>query len=726
MKFLLIALAIIPTYISAQQIDTTTSNLNEVLVNTYKFPEKRKRVAQSIVTINNKSLLNFQANTADALINSGAVFVQKSQQGGGSPIIRGFEASRILLMVDGVRLNNAIYRAGHLQNIITVDNMVLDRIDVLYGPSSTLFGSDALGGVINMITKNPTTTLTKKTKVNGSATMRYSSAIEEARSNVQFNIRSKQFASFTSVTYGSFGDVIQGKNRSNAYPEFGKKNFVVQRFGNTDSAFINTNPNRQSPSGYKQIDVTQKILFQPNNNTQHILNFQLSNTNDLPRYDRLSETVGSTPAFAEWYYGPQFRNLVAYNFSQKNMNSFFNQVNVMANYQAIEESRVTRRFKSNNKDFRWERVNVFGVTIDAKHTGTKHELHTGIDAYTNFVSSTAERVNIATGIKSKIQTRYADDPTNMGSLALYTQYIYKFNDKFTLNSGLRLNYVSLNARFADTSIMRLPFNTADQRNFAVTGNIGLVYANEKSKLSFLLSSGFRSPNVDDLSKVFETNVGRVVVPNTNVQPEYTYNTEISYFYHNKKFSFGATAFYTLFANAIAVDKFKFNGLDSINYNGIRSMVVAPQNKATAFINGYSVQASALIFPSTTLQAVYTYTYGRYSNLGVTVPLDHVPPAYGKVSILHKQNSWQAEVFSLFNGWKKLKDYSPSGEDNLQYATIDGMPSWVTFNARIALQFRQTISMQASLENIFDIHYRYFASGISAPGRNFMVSLKYNF
>ena len=130
-------------------------SLNEVVVYANKFAEKFKRVAQTVDVLKSREQLNYQTNTADVLINSGKLFVQKSQQGGGSPVIRGFEASRILLMVDGVRMNNAIYRAGHLQNIISIDNMVLDRVEVLYGPSSTIYGSDALGGVVNMFTKNP-------------------------------------------------------------------------------------------------------------------------------------------------------------------------------------------------------------------------------------------------------------------------------------------------------------------------------------------------------------------------------------------------------------------------------------------------------------------------------------------------------------------------------------------------------------------------------------------
>ena len=177
--------------------------LDDVMVYSSRFAEKFKRVAQTIDVINNKQQLNLQNNTADAIIESGKLFVQKSQQGGGSPVIRGFEASRILTVVDGVRMNNAIYRAGHLQNITTVDNMVLDRIEILYGPSSTLFGSDALGGVISLTTKNPVLAASNKTEVTGSATLRYATAVQEKRGNVQFNIGGKKWASFTAVTYGS-------------------------------------------------------------------------------------------------------------------------------------------------------------------------------------------------------------------------------------------------------------------------------------------------------------------------------------------------------------------------------------------------------------------------------------------------------------------------------------------------------------------------------------------
>ncbi len=139
--------------------------LDEVKVTSSKYLKNRKFISQKIDVINKKEIefQNFQ-NTADLLSNSGNLAVQKSQQGGGSPVIRGFEASRILLLVDGIRMNNLIFRTGHLQNIITVDENMIENVDVFYGSSSTSFGSDALGGAINLTTKKATFSSTKKKK----------------------------------------------------------------------------------------------------------------------------------------------------------------------------------------------------------------------------------------------------------------------------------------------------------------------------------------------------------------------------------------------------------------------------------------------------------------------------------------------------------------------------------------------------------------------------------
>ena len=190
------ACALLCNHLTAQTTDKDTSlqyvQLNEVVISANKFAERKKNVAQKIDVITKSYIARINAqNTGDLLMSTGNVFVQKSQQGGSSPVIRGFEASRVLLVVDGVRMNNLIYRSGHLQNAITIDQNMLENVEVLYGPGSTLYGSDALGGVIHFRSRAPKLDTSDGTAVNGLAFVRYSSANSEKTAHVQMNLGGK-------------------------------------------------------------------------------------------------------------------------------------------------------------------------------------------------------------------------------------------------------------------------------------------------------------------------------------------------------------------------------------------------------------------------------------------------------------------------------------------------------------------------------------------------------
>jgi hemoglobin/transferrin/lactoferrin receptor protein len=712
--------------LSAQK--DTSNSLKDVVVYANKFPTLSKNIIQTIGVITDKNLIQYQSTTADILTASGQVFVQKSQQGGGSPVIRGFEASRILLLVDGVRMNSAIFRSGHLQNIITVDNMSLDRVEVNYGPSSTMYGSDALGGVINLFTKAPQLHNSKKWKTNGNMIYRYASGQNENRQHIDFNIANHKWAFVSSFTNSRFGDLRQGNKRLAAYPDFGKRLFYVSTEKGVDIINDNrTNVNIQKNTEYDQIDFLQKILYKPSANIEHLLNFQLSNSSNINRYDRLSESSKGVPVFAEWYYGPQVRNMISYQLNKKQLNGFFQELTVNANYQHLEESRITRRFNSKNKDFRVEQVDIFGLNADLLHYDKNGEIHFGVESYYNIVNSTARRTNIATLVNSPITTRYSDGPTNMSYQAVYVQQTKYLHPKWVLNDGLRLNFVQLNAQFKDTALMRFPFTEAQQRNAALTGNIGLAYNGENGfRSTIALSSGFRAPNVDDLTKVFDTRTGYVVVPNKDLKPEYTYNAEWTIAKNTSTYSIGASFFYTLFHNALVVDKFTWNGKSAILYQGVLSDVYATQNKAKANLYGFNVNGRLRIMQGTELNATYTYTKGNYIDQSKRMPLDHIPPAYGRFGLKHNNKVWNAEIFSVFNSWKRIADYNLNGEDNEIYATKDGMPSWMTLNFNAQFIPTRDLTIGFGVENITDLNYRHFASGISAVGRNYLLSCKVNF
>jgi len=199
--------------IAQDNSDSLRKEMETIVISGSKFAEKKKNIIQKIDIITLKDIKKANAqNMGDLLMSTGNVFVQKSQQGGSSPVIRGFEASRVLLVVDGVRMNNAIYRSGHLQNIITVDQNMLERVEVLQGPSSTLYGSDALGGAVHMITRDPKLSVDgKKINLASNALTRYSSVNNEKTIHADFNVGGKKWGSLTSITYGDFGDMRMGK-----------------------------------------------------------------------------------------------------------------------------------------------------------------------------------------------------------------------------------------------------------------------------------------------------------------------------------------------------------------------------------------------------------------------------------------------------------------------------------------------------------------------------------
>ncbi len=722
------------------QTDTTDDkDLDEAVVYSNKFVEKKKNLAQKIDILGAKTIARYNSqNTGDLLINSGNIFVQKSQQGGSSPVIRGFEASRVLLIVDGVRLNNAIYRAGHLQNAITVDQNMLERVEVLYGPSSTIYGSDALGGVIHFRTKSPVLSNSPKMLVKGTGFVRYSTANKEKTGHADVSLGWQKFGWLQSYTYSDFGDMKMGSNYRNKYPDFGRRSQYIKTVDGIDYVLMNDDDRVQLFSGYSQWDITQKLLFRQNEKISHHLNFQYSNSSDVPRYDRLQDirnfggSIGTTLRYAEWFYGPQTRIMGAYELNITKA-GFLDEFKVNVNYQDVKETRQQREYRRYDRfDSRREHIKVIGFTIDGRKSWNNNELNMGVDGQLNDLKSVADRTNINTGTVSKLDSRYPDGKNKMNFLGVYAQHLLKMKKgKWVLNDGLRIQAVSLKSNIIDNSFFNLPVTEIKQTPFAVTGNLGLVFMPSPGfRVTGNLSSGFRAPNIDDAVRIFESSTAtkRVIIPNPDINPEYTYNFDLGITHIiADKARFEFTGFYTLFRNAIATAPFTLNGQDSIVYNGVTSAVYASQNVNKAYSRGLNARLKIELSRKVAWDNTVTQTFGRYKNAdGTKKPLDHVPPVFGKSSLSYAHKKLTTELYGMFNGWKKKKDYNPDGEDNGQYATPDGMPSWFTLNWRGSYNFSNNITLQAGIENIFDKNYRYFASGFSAPGRNFILALRAGF
>lgn len=734
-----------------------SEELDEIVISSFKKEEKAKRIAEQIAVISLKDIQKVSPQTsADLLATIPGIKVQKSQFGGGSPVIRGMESNRVLLVVDGVRMNNAIYRKGHLQNSITLSPNLLDKTEVVFGPSSVIYGSDALGGVIHYYTKTPK--LSEETKVESQLFSRFSTVNQEITTNVSAEVSFSNWASFTSISYSDFGDLKAGKNRSHNFSDWGKVFYYSENVnGNySENPTLNADPNLLRNTGYNQTDVLQKFFVPLSKNTDLKINLQYSTSSNIQRFDRLTEltdiTDNSSLKFAEWYYGPQNRLLIS---SQLLINPNKNWIEsgaITAAYQNIQESRIQRKFGSLERFFREEKVGIFSLNGDFSVPITQDKTRTlsyGFEFAYNDVNSNSygKELNIVNGAINgfsndfKVQSRYPDGGSDYLSSAVYLGYRQDVNSKTTLNSGIRFTNTNLNAVWVDETFLDLPTTTTNANNSAVTATLGYVYKPNKNwQINGVLSSGFRSPNIDDVGRVREKS-GNITVPNFDVKPEFAYSSEIGIqkYFNKKKFRLGANVYYTLLDNYIQRD-FVYNtdgSITQVEFDGEFGNAVHNQNKGNAYIFGYTINYLGKISETINTSGFITYTKGK--TYDTEEPMSSIPPLFGQFELNYKKDKIALGAEFRFNSKKDIEDFNfTEGIDNHDLtpivdanATNDedkyyGSPSWMTFGLNGSYDVSENFSVQARFNNVFDEHYVEFASGISSPGRNLSVSFMANF
>ncbi len=722
-----------------------SEKLNEIILSASKGREKRSRIAEQVVTTSAEEIKKMAPQTsADLLANIPGVKVQKSQFGGGSPVLRGMEANRVLLVVDGVRMNNAIYRMGHLQNSITVSPNTIERTEVVFGPSSVIYGSDALGGVIHYYTKNPKTS--EHNQINGSVYSRYSSVNNEVTTEGNIEIQNKKWASYTSISRSNFGDLKMGNNRKHGYQNWGK---VFEYSNNTNSFYnpspvSNENPEIQKNTGYNQTDVLQKLLFPLSNSSELVFNIQYSTSSNIDRFDKLTEYSGGNLKFAEWYYGPQNRFLLSSQLTINPNRKWLQKGTLTAAYQNIKESRIQRKFNSLDRYYRKENVNVYSLNGDFSVPLTSDEhriLSYGFELTHNIVNSAAfgKTLNISNnsiiGFSDTftVQSRYPDGGSTYTSYASYISYRQDITKKATLNTGLRFIHTDLTAKWIDETFITLPKNNISIFNSSVTATVGYAYKpTETWQINSVLSSGFRSPNIDDIGKVREKS-GNVTIPNIYLKPEYAYNAEIGAlkYFNNRQFQIGLNMYYTLLNNYISRDYYEIDGEPTIIYDGEVRNIVANINKNNAYIVGSTLSFRGDVNNNWFTQGSATITKGR--SYDSKQPLSSIPPLFGQLDVGYKKERYEVSVVWKFNAQKKVADYNiVEGIDNFDQTPFDeesgtflGTPAWNTLNMNANCKINNSLTFYANLDNIFDIHYKEFASSISAPGRNVSISFLLN-
>lgn len=696
--------------------------IDEYVISASKSRESKLIIPYMVEVLEQNVLRETTGLTAAEILEStGNIVVQKTQGGGGSPILRGFEANKILLVVDGVRLNNAIYRNGHLQNSITIDHSILERTEVIFGPTSIMYGSDALGGVIHYYTRDPFLSDTARTLLSVNAYTQYSSALKGKTGHLDFSVGNKKWGSLTSVSYKDFGEIRIGARRSPYMGDWGQTLHFVEQVNGMDSTVVNENPLIQKNSGYRQLDILQKIRFAPSRYVDWILNLQYSTSSDIHRLDKLNDYSDSNLKYASYYYGPQNRGFLSLKNVLKRDNRFFTNMTTIAAIQKIDEDRNSRKFRESELLTQQEDVLVFSLNMDLlKVWGISHKLHYGLELNHNWVGSTAWYENIYNQMQRSAFTRYPEGGSKTWNASAYSSYKWILGKELVLNGGLRYNWGKLSSIFSNPL---LPYDQINITHGALTGSLGMVYAPSESwQFNAVLSSGFRNPNVDDYGKV-RAKDDYVTVPNDGLTPEFSYNAEIGIIKIVEGYmKLEVVGYYSYLEDAIVRTPAQLNGVDSLYYDGDFYQITTNYNAGQAYIYGTSMGFTANLNKNIILKGTLNYTKGY--NLTDDVPLGHIPPIFGRTSLTYRKSRFFVNTYVVYHGWKNSSEFSPYGEDNDGEAMDYGFPSWWTANIKMGFQAGDHLDFMVAVENLFDLFYKPYASGVSAPGRNFLLTARF--
>ena len=710
--------------------DSTTTELDEVVVSANRWKQNSKDIPQKITVITpQKVALQNPQTAADLLTISGKVFMQKSQQGGGSPMIRGFATNRLLYAVDGIRMNTAIFRGGNIQNVISLDAFATEKVEVLFGPNSVMYGSDAIGGVMSFQTLTPQFSSKENAFISGSAVTRYSSANNEKTGHFDVNLGWKKWASVTSISSNDFGDLRMGSHG----PEEYLRPFYVQRQNGVDVVITNDDPLVQKPTAYSQINLMQKVRFQPNENWDFQYGLHFSETSSYSRYDRhIRYNNAGLPRYGEFYYGPQKWIMNNLNVTHQSKSKLFDELSLRLAHQFFEESRISRNINNPNREVRTEKVSAYSFNTDfTKSTSTKNKIFYGFEYVLNDVNSTGVNENIVDDISQDGPARYPQ--ATWQSIGVYLNDQYKISEKTLFQAGLRYNQFVLKADF-DTAFYPFPFTEANLNNGSLTGSAGIVFRpTEKWVISSNVATAFRSPNVDDVGKVFDSEPGSVVIPNPDLEAEYAYNIDLNVAkLLGKNVKIDVSTYYTLLDNALVRRDFTLNGSSEIVYDGELSQVQAIQNAAKANVYGVQFGFDAKLSSGFRFSTDLNFQKGEEElDNGDKSSSRHAAPFFGISRLGYIASKLDFELNVQFSDKVSFEDLAEEerGKPEIYATDSNGnlySPSWYTLNLKSMYKLNQNFTLTAGLENITDQRYRPYSSGIVSPGKNFILALRAKF
>lgn len=620
----------------------------------------------SSVLINPSQSANIPRSTPEALSTIPGLFIQKTNHGGGSPFIRGLTGNQTLILVDGIRLNNSTFRYGPNQYLNTIDHFSIDKIEVLRGSGSVQYGSDAIGGVIQVFTKTPN--FSEKKIFKGNANLRYGSGNMEKTGSTELNYSSPNFG-FTGV-FGlkNFGDIIGG-----------------------DTTGI------QSPSGYSESDASLKLKLKLSKRAELTLANQYVQQNDVDVYHKVKLENFKVNKMAL-----QARNLSYLKLKLEQSSPIFKEINIIGSLNSTIEERNSLKNASLISGLEKDNVRTFNFSVDVLSSFAKFwTSNSGLEYYNDKIKSSRTSLNSENGSITVLRGLYPNNSSYLNT-SLYSLHHFQLKN-FNIEAGLRHNW--LKAELFDTDLGQVEVIPN-----AFVWNIGLNYALKDHHFYLSHNTGYRAPNIDDLGTIGIVDF-RYELPSYSLKPEKSANSEFGYKYSSRAVNLGAALYHNKIIDLIT----RVQTAQVIN--GYK--VYNKENTEKALIEGVEGFLEWQFSRKFTFDMFASYNQGQ--NLTKSEPLRRVPPLNGNISLKYK---WASIYLKGEIAWADHQNRLANGDREDNRIPLNGTPGWNVINFYSGISLKK-IQLRTSIQNLFDVDYRTHGSGINGVGRSLWLNVEYS-
>lgn len=645
----------------------SAGKLKELIITATRKKSEALLLPYTVNVLAKKTMDDYQFRTTpEAMMAMNGVFVQKTNHGGGSPFVRGVTGNQLLLLTDGIRLNNSIFRYGPNQYLNTIDAYTINTIEVVKGTGSVQYGSDAIGGVVNIISNNPEFT-SQQSSFSGKLLSKYMTGDMEKTIRGEAAYSGRSLAILAGISKRDFGDIIGGDTTG-----------------------------KQSPSGYKEWSFDFKAKYLLKQNIELTISNQFLQQDHVPVYHKVQ-----LENFSVNEMNPQQRLLTYARVKIKSTAALLKETLFTASFQQGTEGRNS--LKNGSTSLRKEKdvIATTGITADILSVISKvWTVNSGIEIYHDRVGSTRKDINTLTS-NAEIKRGLYPDNAGYGNYAAYSLHHIRLG-KWLMDGGIRYNTYDIS--ITDTSLGNVKITPA-----ALVSNAAVLYRISKQQSAYLsFSSGYRAPNIDDMGTLGIVDF-RYEVPTADLHPEKSQHTELGYKLAAKKISAVFSAYYIHLSDIIT--RVKAEGQVISGYP-----VYKKENTESAFIKGVEAELNAEVTKQLYFSSGITYTYGQ--SLSKKEPLRRIPPFNGRVVATYKNKNWFTAAECMFAA---KQNRLAQGDKDDNRIGINGTAGWEVIN----LYAGYTVSafrLNIGVQNIFNKDYRTHGSGINAVGRSGWIAV----